>query len=310
MPSSPAPEAEQQPTVLVTGPSGAGRSTAINTLEDLGFEAIDNLPLSLLPRLLSGPAHFAPLALGIDARNREFTTRAVLDLIEEQAALARSDFDVLYLDCSDDVLLRRYSETRRRHPMSPNSEPRTGIMREKDMLAPIRDRADLLIDTSDMSVHELKAEVARLFSGVSENQLAVSIHSFSYKRGLPRSADMVFDCRFLQNPHWVDNLRPLTGQDAPVAEYVQNDPRYRTFLDSISALCSNLLPAYKDEGKSHFSIALGCTGGRHRSVAVTEALARALALDGWQVSIRHRELERISSGHESDRQSYSEGRTK
>ncbi len=285
----------RQRIVLLTGPSGAGRSTAINALEDLGFEAIDNLPLSLLPRLLNGPAHPNPLALGIDSRNREFSTERVLDCIDDLEARMPLGFDVLYLDCSEDVLLRRYSETRRRHPMSPDEDPLQGVMREKKMLQAIRNRADILVDTSDMTPHMLSAEIDGLFGGSVTQKLAVSLNSFSYKRGLPRSAGMVFDCRFLQNPHWVPELRALTGLDQPVADYVAEDQRYSVFMDQLTSLCTSLLPAYREEGKSHVSIAIGCTGGRHRSVAVTEHLAQGLASAGWQVSIRHRELERLGS---------------
>jgi len=292
MPEPMSHSAERQRIVLVTGPSGAGRSTAINTLEDLGYEAIDNLPLSLLPRLLSGPGYTAPLALGIDTRNREFSTEALLDCIEDLGSRGLLNFDVLYLDCSDNVLLRRFSETRRRHPLARSEEPLKGVAREREMLGPVMDRADVLIDTSELSLHELRSEVTRMFALDLVAQLAISLHSFSYKRGLPRSADMVFDCRFLQNPHWHEDMRPLTGLDSAVVQYVSDDPRYGAFFKGVSDLCSSLLPAYKDEGKSHLSIAFGCTGGRHRSVAVTEALARALAQQGWQVSIRHRELER------------------
>jgi UPF0042 nucleotide-binding protein len=288
-------EIEKQRLVLVTGPSGAGRSTAINALEDLGYESIDNLPLSLLPRLLQGPAHDRPLALGLDTRNREFSTIALMDTIADLSLQTTFDFDVLYLDCSDDVLLRRFSETRRRHPMAGSEDPLRGIAREKQMLEVVRARADILIDSSDLSPHNMRAEIATLFSPEREQGLAVSLHSFSYKRGLPRSADMVLDCRFLRNPHWEIALRPLTGRDTDVAHYVTADPRYDAFFSQVSAMCSSLLPAYLEEGKSNFSIAFGCTGGRHRSVVVTEAIAQVLAQDGWQVSCRHRELDRASS---------------
>lgn len=283
---------ELQKLVLVTGPSGAGRSTAINALEDMGFEAIDNLPLSLLDRLLTGPAHTHPLALGIDARNRDFSTDAVLESIEELSTISPFGFEVLYIDCDDKTLLRRFSETRRRHPMAPDEDPLQGIVREKALLSHVRDRADVLIDSTDLSPHDLRAELKRIFSLHDESELAVSLHSFSYKRGLPRSADMVLDCRFLKNPHWEPELRALTGRTEAVAEYVASDERYPAFFQQISDMCLNLLPAYREEGKSHFAVALGCTGGKHRSVAVTEALAAALAKNGWQVSIRHRELER------------------
>lgn len=284
--------------VLVTGPSGAGRSSAINALEDLGYEAIDNIPLSLLPRLLHGPAHRAPLALGVDTRNRDFSTQALLDTIAElsdaETNARAAGFEVLYLDCSEDVLLRRFSETRRRHPMSPDEDPRRGVTRELAVLAAVRDRADVLIDTSFLGPNELRTEIARLFSAPEEGRLAVSLHSFSYKRGLPRSVDTVFDCRFLRNPHWDASLRSMCGLDAPVAAFVQEDENYEAFVEKVVAMTVLLLPAYKEAGKAHFSIGFGCTGGQHRSVAVTEAVAQSLAQAGWQVSCRHRELERMT----------------
>lgn len=285
---------EKQRLVLVTGPSGAGRGTAINALEDAGYEAIDNIPLSLLPRLLQGPVHPRPLALGLDVRNREFSTQALLETIDELHARTALEFEVLYLDCTDDVLLRRFSETRRRHPLAGSEDPMRGIGREKQALEPVRDRASVLIDSSDLSPHEMRSEITRLFALDDGLRLAVSLHSFSYKRGLPRSADMVFDCRFLQNPHWEADLRPLTGSDPRVAAYVVQDVRFDRFFAQVKDLCSSLLPAYLEEGKSHFTIAFGCTGGRHRSVAVTEMMAEALAQEGWQVSCRHRELERAT----------------
>lgn len=288
--------------VLVTGPAGAGRSTSINVLEDLGYEAIDNMPFSLLPRLLDGPAPSRPLALGIDTRNREFSTAGLLELIESLTLRRDTDLSVLYLDCRDDVLLRRYSETRRRHPLAPAESPGTGIRRELELLAPIRDRADTLIDTSDLNVHQLRAEIERWFAPAEGRHLALSLHSFSYKRGLPRGIDMVFDCRFLTNPYWEPTLRALDGRDAHVAAHVAADPRFQPFFDRILDLTRLLLPAYQDEGKSHLSIAFGCTGGQHRSVTLVEALAKALAQDGRQVSIRHRELEgRTESRTEDER---------
>lgn len=276
--------------VLVTGPSGAGRSTAINVLEDLGFEAIDNLPLRLVPRLMDSNGPDRPLALGIDTRNRDFSTSGLLALIDELSQLSGLTLEVLYLDCRSDVLLRRFSETRRRHPLAPAESPDAGVARELDLLAPIRDRADTLIDTSDLNVHELREEIERLFSPDKTGHLALSVHSFSYKRGLPRSIDMVFDCRFLANPYWQPDLRALDGRNPEVANYVAADPRFEPFFNRVLDLTRFLLPAYTAEGKSHLSIAFGCTGGQHRSVTLAERLAKALAEDGQQVSIRHREL--------------------
>ena len=282
--------------VMITGPSGAGRSTAIRVLEDLGYEAIDNLPISLLPRLLDGPGHERPMALGIDTRNREFSVAALIDAIDRFGDRYGRPLELFYLDCREDVLLRRFSETRRRHPMAPAESPAEGIAREFDLLGPIRARADILIDTSDMTPHELRAEVGHWFAPKGTQGLAVSVHSFSYKRGLPRGIDMVFDCRFLRNPYWEPGLRGLNGTDAAVAAYVAADQRFAAFFDQVRALTELLLPAYSEEGKAHLSIGFGCTGGQHRSVTLAENLAQALAEAGWQVSIRHRELERRGLG--------------
>ena len=282
--------------VLVTGPSGAGRSTAIRVLEDLGYEAIDNLPLSLLPRLLSGAPPERPLALGIDARNRDFSTQALIEVIDTLSRQHGDHLEVVYVDCRPDVLLRRFSETRRRHPLAPAESPDQGIARELDLLVPIRARADIVIDTSEFTPHDLRAEVERWFAPSRGAGLAISVHSFSYKRGLPRGIDMVFDCRFLKNPSWEERLRGHDGRDAPVQDYVTADPRFPGFFEQVLQLTESLLPAYIDEGKTHFSIGFGCTGGQHRSVTLAEKLAAALAEAGWQVSIRHREMERRANG--------------
>ncbi|RKF14639.1 RNase adapter RapZ [Roseovarius spongiae] len=284
------------PLVLVTGPSGAGRTTAIRALEDMGYEAIDNLPLSLLPRLLAGPAPHRPMALGVDTRNRDFSTQTLIEAIDRLNEVTVMPAQLLYLDCAPDVLQRRFSETRRRHPLAPDESARTGIERELDLLGPIRVRANILIDTSEMTPHDLRAEVARWFAPESGATLAVSVHSFSYKRGLPRGADMVFDCRFLQNPYWEPELRALDGRDAAVAAYIAQDPLSGPFQERLRDMVEMLLPAYVNEGKAYLSIALGCTGGQHRSVAVAESLAAALADAGWRVSTRHRELERRAAG--------------
>lgn len=277
--------------VLVTGPSGAGRSTAINAFEDLGYETIDNLPLELLPRLLDGPPLNKPLALGIDVRTRDFTPLGVLDALEQVEAFEGYDASLLFIDCDIASLLKRYSETRRRHPLAPDGTPRQGIEAELRLLEHLRHRADVFIETSEMSPHDLRAEIGALFGGPDGAFLAVNVQSFSYKRGVPRGIDMVLDCRFLRNPYWDESLRSKTGLDSAVVDYVQQDARYKPFFDKLSDMVGLLLPAYRDEGKSHFSIGLGCTGGRHRSVSVAEELAKALALQGWHVSKRHREME-------------------
>lgn len=278
--------------VLVTGPSGAGRSTAINVLEDMGFEAIDNLPLTLLQPLLDGPATGRPLALGLDARNRDFSTAALIETIDRLGGLPGITAEVVYLDCNDEELERRFSATRRRHPLAPAEGPAVGIAREHDLLAPVRVRADILIDTSEMSPHQLREELHRLLNPQSGTMMSLTLNSFSFKRGLPRGVDMVLDVRFLRNPYWEPALRDRDGRDPAVADFVADDPRFATFFNHVRELATLLLPAYVAEGKAHLGIAFGCSGGQHRSVALAEMLGKALADKGWQVSIRHRELER------------------
>ena len=286
------PDPRGQRLVLVTGPSGAGRSTAINVLEDLGFEAIDNLPMSLIPRLLDGPPRPVPVALGLDVRNRDFSASNVIELIDSLTRNPAYDPEVLYLDCATDVLIRRYGETRRRHPLAGDGSPTVAIEAERDLLAPIRARADVLVDTTELSPHDLRAELARAFDVTAGHGLSVSIQSFSYKRGVPRGLDMMFDCRFLANPHWVAALRPQDGRDPAVQAHVTGDPRYAEFFQRVRDLVLFLLPAQVAEGKAHLAIGFGCTGGQHRSVTLAELMADSLAEEGWQVSKRHRELER------------------
>ena len=258
----------------------------------MGFEAIDNLPLSLIPRLLDGPSRPEPLALGLDVRNRDFSSANVIELIDRLTRDPRYAPEVLYLDCDPDVLVRRYNETRRRHPLTPDSAPLGGVTAEVDLLQPIRARADVLVDTSELSPHDLKAELTRWFDVRQGRRLSVSLHSFSYKRGVPRGVDMMFDCRFLSNPHWQPELRALTGLDRQVQDFVRDDERFAEFFQRVRELILFLLPAHIEEGKTHLAVGFGCTGGKHRSVTMAELMALALAEAGWPVSIRHRELER------------------
>jgi len=281
--------------LLVTGPSGAGRTTSINALEDLGYEVIDNLPLSMVEHLTAGAALPRPMALGLDVRNRDFNATALIELIDRLTRNPAVSLEVIYLDCRPDELIRRYAQTRRRHPLAPAETPAEGIEREIDLLAPIRVRADVLIDTTEMTPHHLKADITRWFSRGDAGRLAVSLQSFSYKRGLPRGVDLVFDCRFLANPHWEAALRDLDGRDPRVAAYVEADPRFAAFFGKLADLVQFLLPAQLQEGKAHLAIGFGCTAGQHRSVAVAEKLARCLAEQGWPVAKRHRELERRSA---------------
>ena len=275
--------------LLITGPAGAGRSTAIHALEDIGFEAIDNLPMTLLERVLSGDPIDHALAIGVDTRTRGFAVPKLIEMLDRSDLIS---VELVYLDCASETLLRRFNETRRRHPAAPTETPEVGIRRELDLLTDLRNRADILIDTSDLSPHDLKAQIGRLFDHNTANRLTVSVQSFSYKRGTPQGVDMIIDCRFLQNPHWQKDLRAMTGMNQPVVDYVQADALYEPFINQLQAMCELLLPAYQKEGKAYFSVGLGCSGGRHRSVTVAENLAKALAQNNWQVSIRHRELER------------------
>ena len=296
--------------VLVTGPSGAGRSTAIRSLEDLGYEAIDNLPLSLLPRLLKGPSPAKPLALGIDPRNRDFSTFGLIEAIDHLSLDDDVALQVLYLDSNRDVLIRRFSETRRRHPLAPADSPERGIALEEDLLGPIKARADVLLDTSDMSPNDLRVELARWFAPEDGSALALTVHSFSYKRGLPRGLDMVLDCRFLHNPYWEPCLRGLDGRDRAVASHVEKDPRFEAFHRQVVDLAKLLLPAYEQAGKAYLSIGFGGTGGQHRSVVMAESLAGALADTGLRVSIRHRELERTKPTGQTRQQARPKGRAR
>jgi UPF0042 nucleotide-binding protein len=285
-------ESHEHRLILITGPSGAGRSTAFHALEDLGYEVIDNLPFTLIPRLIDGPPLERPIALGIDVRNRDFNATAVIELIDTRSRDPRVTMDVLYLDCAPAVLICRYSQTRRRHPLTEAATPAEGIASEIDILEPIRARASHLIDTSEMSPHDLKAELGQRFEPGKGRHLAISIQSFSYKHGLPRGLDMVFDCRFLTNPYWQSELRDKDGRETAVAAHVESDPKFAEFFQRLQGFILMLLPTQIVEGKAYLAIGFGCTGGQHRSVVVVEKLAKVLAEAGWQVSKRHRELER------------------
>ena len=279
--------------LIVTGMSGAGRTTAINALEDLGYEALDNFPLSLFEALVAPVIGTpAPIAVGVETRTRGFSARALNETVENLRRTWRAGAVLVFLDCSDEVLAARFNQTRRRHPLAPAEDAATGIARERDVLAEVREQADALIDTSTMTPHELKAELEARFSLDRSAGMVVTVQSFSYKRGTPPGADMVIDTRFLGNPYWEDELRALDGRDDRIQVFVRSDPLYAAFFEKLCEMVTMLLPAYRAEGKAYFTIAFGCTGGRHRSVSVAEDLARRLSASGWPVSVRHRELER------------------
>ncbi|TVQ28932.1 MAG: RNase adapter RapZ [Geminicoccaceae bacterium] len=275
--------------VIVTGLAGAGRGTALGALEDCGFEGVDNLPVGLIRTVVEARERDPqPLAIGIDGRSRHFHAETVEALLLELRADAAIDLQVIFLDCDDDVLVQRFSETRRRHPLA--DRPVTdAIAREREVMRGIRRIADMHIDTSRFSVHDLRRCVMQRFALPAAEGLRVELVSFSYKVGVPREADLVFDVRFLSNPHWQLELRPLTGLDPEVQAFIRQDERFKPFTDKLLALLDYLLPAYRDEGKSYLTVAFGCTGGKHRSVYLAETVARHLSGAGWNVGLRHRE---------------------
>ncbi|WP_230630905.1 RNase adapter RapZ [Sphingomonas sp. Leaf37] len=283
--------------LLVTGLSGAGKSTVLKTLEDLGWEVVDNLPLVLLDRLLEAPLAAGhtddghPLAIGIGTQTRDFDPVRIVERIRVLRDVHALDVGMLFLDCSGSELERRYSETRRRHPLAPDRPAGDGIARERELLRPLRDWANRLIDTTDLTAHSLAQQVRATFADRGNDAPVLSVQSFGFARGLPRNADLVFDMRFLRNPHWNPELRPGTGLDPKVAGYVAEDPAYPLAMEQIGALLELLIPRYRAEGKSYLSVAIGCTGGRHRSVHVAEHLAARLRAAGFSPTITHRDLE-------------------
>ena len=279
--------------VLVTGMSGAGMSVALKALEDLGYEAVDNLRLSLVPALLEqADPRKRPLALVIDSRTRDFSAHAMLEEVEALKAHAELDVRLVFLDCGDETLQRRFTETRRRHPLAIDRPVPDGIQLERAMLFPLKQQADVTIDTTQLSIHDLRRILAGSFQIGTQVALQVFVTSFSFRLGLPREADLVFDVRFLTNPHYDPDLRPLTGLDPRVAARVESDPDFADFFRHLTDLLQPLLPRYNQEGKSYLTIAVGCTGGKHRSVFVAERLAAWLGGLGLKVGISHRELER------------------
>lgn len=284
--------------LLITGMSGAGKSTALSMLEDLDYEAIDNLPINLLPSLIElamkkDPDHIKPaLAIGVDVRTRNFKPENILNILNQLRAHEGISVKILYFDSSNEILAKRFSETRRKHPLAKGKPVSEGINRERAMIDVIKAQSDYIFDTSEYNIHDLRRTLSEHFERSDENTMGISITSFAYPKGIPRDADLVFDVRFLKNPHYDPNLRPLTGMDEDVGNYIRKDPIFQNSWDKISALILTLLPEYKKEGKAYLTIAFGCTGGRHRSVYFVENLGKFLMEKKYKVNLHHRELSR------------------
>lgn len=289
--------------LLVTGMSGAGKSTALKTLEDLGWEVVDNLPLGLLQRLLDTPPPEGAergarrFAFGIDSRTRGFDAEAIVRRVRHMRERTGQDIETLFLDCAGAELQRRFSETRRRHPLALDRPIADGIARERELMSALRRFAGHIIDTTDLSSNGLQREVRLRFGGEEPAAATLTVMSFGFARGLPRNADLVFDMRFLRNPHWDPVLRPLPGLDPKVAAYIAQDSAYEPAVARIEELLEMLLPRYAAEGKSYVTVAFGCTGGRHRSVHVAERVAARLRAAGFSPNVAHRDL--AMAPHES-----------
>ncbi|HXG99458.1 MAG TPA: RNase adapter RapZ [Sphingomicrobium sp.] len=275
--------------LLVTGMSGAGKSTVLDALEDMGWDCVDNLPAALLNDFVHGEraaGQSMPVAVGMDARSRGFDAKALPALLKSIEGVTP---EILYLDCAGAELMRRFDETRRRHPLAPDRPAEDGIARERGVTAPLREVADVLIDTTDLSPVELRDALLQHYGGEID-QPVLTLASFGFARGISRAADLVFDMRFIANPHWIEELRPLTGESREVHNYVANDPAWNPTLEQIESLLNGLIPRYWAAGKSYLTVAFGCTGGRHRSVAAVNEMAKRLRKAGFTPIVRHRDL--------------------
>lgn len=293
--ATPPADPGRQRLLLVTGLSGAGKSTALDVLEDLGWETIDNFPVRLLERLVAPGdeplvEQRGPLAIGFDSRTRGFVPGDIIALLKDLTEREDLSVSFMFIDCADTELERRYNETRRRHPMTQGRPLLEGIGAERELLEPLRRWADTVIDTTSLATNELQGHVRDLFDNSEASDATLTISSFGFARGMPPLADLVFDMRFLDNPHWVEGLRELTGRDAPVGEHIEKDPAFHTAFEQIHDLLLTLLPRYQAQGKAYVHIAFGCTGGRHRSVFTAERMAQGLRDAGFSPTVRHRNL--------------------
>ena len=287
---------EPQKILLITGVSGAGKTTVLKTLEDLGWETVDNFPIKLAGQLLKIPASGGedgpniPLALGFDSRTRGFDAEALIQQIKKLQNQPNLEILTLFLDCAGVEIERRYAETRRRHPMAQDRPAMDGIAIDRNLMEPFRRWAETVVDTSKLSAHDLQQAIRERFTSETSPHSTITVSSFGFSRGVPHNADLVFDLRFLRNPHWDSELRPMTGMDLAVAEYVSADPKYDEAMQKIRDLLRFLLPLYDAQGKAYINIAFGCTGGRHRSVHVAEIFGNWLREDGFVLTVAHRDL--------------------
>jgi len=298
--------------VVVTGLSGAGKLSVLGALEDLGFETVDNPPLEMLPDMVGRTER--RLAIGVDARTRGFDAARVLETLAALRTNPRLRPELVYVTADETTLLRRYTESRRRHPLAPHARVSDGIVQERLLTGPLREAADLVLDTTDVPIGAMRQRISLHFgaeAGVAEERLVVTLTSFAYPHGLPREADVVFDGRFLRNPHYDPRLRPRTGQDPEVGAFIEADPDFPTFFELLGEMVELLLPRFVQEGKKYATIAIGCTGGRHRSVHLVEKLAARLSSrqdarraaggsGGWRLHVMHRELARGEPAREDD----------
>ena len=277
--------------VIVTGMSGAGKSSALHALEDVGFETVDNLPVTLLQAVVAaGGGTERPLALGIDVRTRDFDAAQLIAAREAMRHHAGVETTIVFLDCDSEVLGQRYTETRRPHPLAHDLPVSVGVEMERRLLATLREHCDILIDTSRLSIADMRRVLLGHFANEAKRAMQVFLTSFGYRHGIPRDADIVLDVRFLKNPHYVPALSHKTGLDRAVGAYIEKDPAVKTFLSRATAMLKPLLPLYAKEGKSYLTIAVGCTGGQHRSVYVVERLKAWLATQKVTFAVRHRDI--------------------
>ena len=285
------PNLEKETLFIVTGLSGAGISSSLKILEDLGCDVFDNFPLSLLSSLLEQQKpHHRPIALGIDTRARDFNPDQILDVIHHIKSSLEWDVKTFFLTADDPVLLKRFTDTRRTHPLARDRAVSDGIATEKSLLYPLKYKADTILDTSEFSIHDLRHAIEGHLEGVRTKKLNISVMSFAYRHGVPREADIVFDMRFLRNPNWVADLKEMTGREKLVQDYIEGDANFSGFIANLKNILGPIIPAYTHEGKTYLTIAFGCTGGKHRSVATTEAIAAWLKSSNHPVTIHHREL--------------------